>query len=163
MSNRTHIVRTQTAQRWQCSHCSQKPVADSQDKQIALVFNKKSPGVYQYQLRVLQLNANGIHIELPLLEYILKATNVNVVCIQKTKLQLKHKTHKLRNFIAVRCNRPVRSEARGGGIMIYKRIQIPYKISYPQANNSSAMEKQTTEIPTPIVKRSPYLIGVFRQ
>ena len=37
MSNCTQIVRTQTTQRWQCAHCSQKPVADSQDNQMAPV------------------------------------------------------------------------------------------------------------------------------
>ena len=40
-------------------------------------------------------------------------------------------------------------DARGGGHMIYIRKQIPYKISHPQANNSSAMEKLMIEIPTP--------------
>ena len=31
MSNMTQIVRIQRKQRWQCDHCSQKPVADSED------------------------------------------------------------------------------------------------------------------------------------
>ena len=48
MSNHTQIVRTQTTQRWQCTHCSQKLVADRQDNQIAPVLDKKSPGAHQY-------------------------------------------------------------------------------------------------------------------
>ena len=32
--------------------------------------------------------------------------------------------------------------------MIYIQKQIPYKISHPQATNSSVMEKLTTDIPT---------------
>ena len=37
MSNRTQIVRAQTTQRWQCTHCSQKPV---EDNQMAPVLDK---------------------------------------------------------------------------------------------------------------------------
>ena len=33
--------------------------------------------------------------------------------------------------------------------MIHIQKQIPYKISHPQANNSSAMEKLRIDIPTP--------------
>ena len=43
------------------THCSQKPVADSEDNQMTPVLNKKSPGVHQHQLCILQWNANGIH------------------------------------------------------------------------------------------------------
>ena len=87
MSNHTQIVRTQATQRWQSTHCSQKLAADSQDNQMAPVLYKKIPGEYQYQLRILQWDDNGIHRELPLLEDFLEATNVDVVCIQETKLQ----------------------------------------------------------------------------
>ena len=46
--------RTQTTQTWQCSHCSQKPVADSLDNQMTTVLYKKSPGVHQYQHNIFQ-------------------------------------------------------------------------------------------------------------
>ena len=61
---------------------------------MAPVLDKKSRGVHQYQLRILQWNANGIHRELPLLED-LETTNVEVACIQETKLQPKDKTPEL--------------------------------------------------------------------
>ena len=83
MSNRTQIVRTQTTQRWQCTHCSQKLVGDSQDNQMAPVLDKKRPGVHQYQLRILQWNTNSNHLELPLLEHLPEATNGDVVCIYR--------------------------------------------------------------------------------
>ena len=105
MSNRTKIVRTQTTQRWQCTHCSQKPVEDSQDSQMVPVLDKKSPGVHQYQLRILQCNANGIHRELPLLEDLLEASNVD--CIQETKQQPKDKIPEVKNLSAVQSDRPV--------------------------------------------------------
>ena len=111
MSNRTKIVRTQ---RSQCTHCSQKPVADSQDNQMTQLFYKKTPGVHQYLLRILHWNANGIHRELQLLEDFLEATNEDVVCIQKTMLQPKDKTPEPRNFNEVRHVRPVQREARRG-------------------------------------------------
>ena len=101
MSNRTHIVRTQ---KWQRSHCFQKPVADNQ---MAPMLDKISPGVHQYLLRILQWNANCIH---PLLDDRLEATNVDVVCIQETKLRPKDKTPELINFSAVQCDRPVQGK-----------------------------------------------------
>ena len=42
---------------------------------MAPVLDKKSPGVCQYQLRILQWNTNGIHRELELQEDLLEATN----------------------------------------------------------------------------------------
>ena len=81
MSNRTQIVRTQATRRWQCTHCSQKPVAESQDIKMAPVLDNKSPGVHQYQLHILQWNADSIHRELQLLEDPFGATNVDEVYI----------------------------------------------------------------------------------
>ena len=43
----------------------------------------------------------------------------------------------------------MQGKAREGGNIIYIQQQIPYKISHPQATNSSAMEKLSIEIPTP--------------
>ena len=54
---------------------------------MAPVLDKKNPGVHQHQLRIHQWNANGTHTELPLLEDVLEATNVDVICIQETKLR----------------------------------------------------------------------------
>ena len=83
---------------------------------MAPVLCRKCPGVHQCQRRIPQWNANGIHRELPLLKDLFEATNVHVVCIQETKLQPLDKTHDLRNFSAVRRDRPVQVEARGGAI-----------------------------------------------
>ena len=55
------------------------------DNQITTVVDKKSPSVHQYQLCILQWHTNSIHRELPLLEDLLEATNVDVDCIQETK------------------------------------------------------------------------------
>ena len=85
---------------------------------MAPVLDMKSPAVHQYQFHILQCNANGIHRELSLLEDLLEATNVDVACIQDTKLQPKDKTPELTNFSAVRRDRPVQGEARGV-IMVY--------------------------------------------
>ena len=115
MLNRTQIVQTQTTQIWQCTHCSQNPVADCQANQMAPLLDKKSPGVHQYQPRILKWNANCIHRELPLLEVLLEATNVDVICIQETKLQPKEMTLEQR-LNAVRGIRPVQREARGGSL-----------------------------------------------
>ena len=74
---------------------------------MAPMLDKKSPGVHQYQLRILVWNTNGTHRELELLEDLFEATNVDAVCIQETKLQPKDKSPEFRNFIAVRHDRPV--------------------------------------------------------
>ena len=66
-----------------------------------------------------------------------EATNIDVVCIQETKPQPKKKnseTSALSDVI---------DQSNG------KREQIPYTISHPQDNNSSAMENLTVDIPTP--------------
>ena len=78
---------------------------------MAQVLEKKSPGLQQH--RILQLNANSIHGELPLLENLIEAADVDVVCIQEAKLQPKDKPPELRNFSTVRRDRPVHGEARG--------------------------------------------------
>ena len=65
------------------------------------VLDKKSPGVHQCQLRILQWNANGIHGELPLHDDLLEETNVDVVSIHETKLQPRHNTPELRSYSAV--------------------------------------------------------------
>ena len=80
---------------------------------MAPVLDKKSPGVHQYQLHILQWNANSIHREQPHLKDLLEATNVDVVCIQDTKLQPKDKIPELRNISAVLRDRSVQREARG--------------------------------------------------
>ena len=67
----------------------------------------------------------------------------------KSKLQPKNETPELRNSSAVRRGRPVQGGVRGGGLMIYIRKQIPYKICHPKATNSGTMEKLTIENPTP--------------
>ena len=74
---------------------------------------------------------------------------MDVVCTQETKLQPKCKTPELIDFSVVRRDRSMQGEARGEVLMIYIRKRIPYKISHPQATNSSAIEKLTIEIPTP--------------
>ena len=81
---------------------------------MAPVLDKKSHGVHQYQLRIHQWNAKGIHRELPLKEDQFEATNVDVVSIQEMKLQPKDKIPELRNFSAVRHDRPVQGEANRG-------------------------------------------------
>ena len=115
MFNRTVIVRTQTTQIWQCTDCSQNPVADSQDKQMAPLFDEKSLDVHQYQLRIHQGNANGIHVEITFLEVLLDATNMDVVCTQETEQQPKYKSPEFRNIRAVQPDGPVQGVARGGG------------------------------------------------
>ena len=66
---------------------------------MAPVLDKKSLGVHQYQLHIHHWKANSIHRELPLVEDLLEATNVDVVCIQETKLQPKDKTPVLSDVI----------------------------------------------------------------
>ena len=114
MSNRTVIVRTQIAQRLQCTHCSQKPVTDINDNQMAPVLYKKSPVVHQCLILILPRNADGIYRELPLFEDLFEETNVDVVCIQATIRQPNDVTPELRNFSAVRPDRQVQREERCG-------------------------------------------------
>ena len=54
---------------------------------MAPVFDKKSTGIHQYQVRILQSSTNGIHRELQLQEDQLEATNIDVACNHETKLQ----------------------------------------------------------------------------
>ena len=55
------IERTQMIQRWQFTKCSQKPVADGDDKKQQSVLDKKSSCLHIPQLCILQWNANSIH------------------------------------------------------------------------------------------------------
>ena len=84
---------------------------------MAPVLDNESPGVHHYQLRILQWNANSVHRELSFLEELVEATVVDVACIQEATLQSKDKIPVLRNFSAVRRDRPVKRGTRG--LMIY--------------------------------------------
>ena len=85
------------------------------------MLDKKHRGVHQPQHRILQWNANSIHGEVPLLEDPLEANNVDVVCIQETKQQPKDKTPELRNFSAVRSDRPEQGEGRVGPFDLHSK------------------------------------------
>ena len=140
MSNCTQTVRTLTSQRWQCSHCSQKPVADSQDKQMATMLDNKSPNVHKYQHRIFNgmLTASlenyyfwKISLRLQMWTWLASKRRR---CIQRTRL-MNSKTSQLSDvFDQCRLKRE-------WGPMICIRRQIPYKISHLQASNSSVMEK----------------------
>ena len=113
LSIRTQIVRTRLTQRWQCTHCSKKPVADGDDNQNAPLSDQKNPGGHLPKLRIPQWISNGIHRELPLLEDLIEANYVDVVCVKEMRLQPKDETPELRNFSAVRRDRPVQGIATG--------------------------------------------------
>ena len=103
----------------------------------------------QDQLVILRWNANGILREVMALKTVLVSQQVDVACIQVAELLSKDKTREIPQCRSVRRDRPIQWEARGGGLMIYVRVTVPFSAIYPAAGTSSVLEKLPLAIALP--------------
>ena len=136
-------------QGWCCPKCIQQQNATGQPTNQPIRLDPKTTGAKQAQIRILQWNANGIHRELPLLEELLEKNNVDIACIQESRLLPKDRTPELHHFNAIRRDRPVQGEARGGGLLTYVRKTLSYRLLEHAGNEEGALERLTVEIPVP--------------
>ena len=101
------------------------------------------------KLVILQWNANGILREVAALETFLESLQVDISCIQETKLLPNEKTPEFPHCRAVRRDRPIQVYARGGGLIIYVRVTLAFFAIYPTAGTSNVLEKLTVAIQLP--------------
>ncbi|RWS01070.1 Tcoingi protein-like protein, partial [Dinothrombium tinctorium] len=81
-------------------------------------------------LRIIQLNINGLNRKLPELTLLIKAHKPHIITLQETKLSTRTKTPRIPDYAAVRSDRPSNN---GGGLIIYIHRSIPYnQIPTPQ-------------------------------
>lgn len=114
---------------WRCKACLENDQPIDEVSSIKHELDKKSKGITQQQLRILQWNANGIFRELPLLKDRLASLKIDVACIQETKLLPSDRTPELRQYAAIRQDWHIQGEARGGGLLIFVRKTLPYRIA----------------------------------
>ena len=89
----------------------------------------------------LKENANGILREVSALETVLASQQFDVACIQETKLQLMVKTPEIPQYRAVRRDRQIHWDARGGGLLIHALATLAFSAIYPTAGTSNVLEK----------------------
>ena len=114
-----------------------------------LQLNKQCQGPKQDQLFILQWNSNGILREVAALEAVLPSLQVDIECIQETKLLPKDKTAEIPQYRTVRLDRQILREASGGGILIYIRASLAFSAVCPTSRMSSALEKLAVAIQLP--------------
>ena len=100
-----------------------------------------------HRIRILQWNANGILRELHLLENLLQEKDVDVACIQETKLIPPDEMPELQHYTALRKDRENPGEARGGGLLMLIKRSIPYNPIGSEPNLPEGLESQRVEIP----------------
>ena len=96
-------------------------------------LDKDYQGPRQYQLVILQLNANSILYKVAMFETILASLQVDVACIHETKLLPKDKTHEITQYRAVGRGRQIQWESRAGGLIIYVRATLAFSAIHPVA------------------------------
>ena len=120
------------AMAWKCPDCvpkaKPKPKPSSASTQPA---EPKAAFVLRGVLRILQWNADGIQTKMPELESRVKEYEFDVIMIQESKLQAKHKTPQLRGYTTIRRDRGCRPgcpEGKGGGLLTFVKEDIPYTV-----------------------------------
>ena len=99
---------------------------------------------HSQELTVLQININGIQSKTQELIQTVKDNDIDVITIQETKLQTKHKTPKITGFSAIRKDRKT---GNGGGLLMYIKENITFsETSIDQKINQSHIELQTCKL-----------------
>ena len=74
---------------------------------------------------------------------------MDVACIQETKLLPMDKTPLITQYMAVRSDRQMHWEARGGGLIIYVRAALAFSAIYSAVVTSIVLMKLAVVIPLP--------------
>ena len=99
-------------------------------------------------LKILQLNINGIRNKITELKLLLTEENIDVAVIQETRLHPSIKTPEIKDYASARQDRQTQTSTKsklvGGGLIIYVKNDIPFKniASYLLPN----IETQTIKI-----------------
>ena len=98
------------------------------------------------EIKILQLNANGIRSTVEELKHLLLTTQPDVVAVQESKLNPASRTPKIPNYTAIRTDR---KHKQGGGLITYIKSDTTFThIKTPQTINTDNTETQLLKIHT---------------
>ena len=98
------------------------------------------------EIKILQLNANGIRSTVEELKHLLLTTQPDVVAVQESKLNPASRTPKISNYTAIRTDR---KHKQGGGLITYIKSDTTFThIKTPQTINTDNTETKLLKIHT---------------
>ena len=140
------------ADAWKCPHCIPKKPKVVDTAPHLRSAEPKAAFIQRGALRILQWNADGVGTKMPELESRVREFEVDIVLIQESKLQAKHRTPQLQGYSVVRRDRGSRGgyqEARGGGLLTYVKEDIPYTVvELAEASDESLLERLSVQLRT---------------
>ena len=145
--------------KWKCNTHTQNPTPQPQPPQTHTSHKKtqqrqtinptasttKTSNKQRFaQLRIMQININGINNKLAELTDLIHNTNTDIVTIQETKLTTNSKTPQITGYTAIRTDR---QQNKGGGLLTYIKHDITFtSIPIPQNIDTTHTEIQLTKI-----------------
>ena len=106
--------------------------------------NKRPPK--HKEIKILQLNANGIRSTVEELKHLLLTSQPDVVTVQESKLDQTSRTPKIPNYTAIRTDR---QHKQGGGLITYIKSDTTFThLKTPQTINTDNTEIQLLKIHT---------------
>ena len=106
--------------------------------------NQHSPGPSNKTLHILQFNINGLHKNVAELTQTARQHNIDIIMIQETKLNTRHKTPHIPNYTPIRTDR---AHKQGGGLITYIHNTVTFtNITIPAHINIQKTELQVTKV-----------------
>ena len=107
---------------------------------------QKTSKTIHKEIKIIQLNANGIRITVEELKHLMRTTQPDVVAIQESKLTPASRTPKIPQYSAIRT---YRKHKQGGGLITYIKSDTTFThIKTPQTINTDNTEIQLLKIHT---------------
>ena len=129
--------------------CRDAEVAQQVPRQVTQLPEIKMHMNIRPVTRFLQWNADGVLNSWYELELFLEEEDIDVCCVQETKLRPTDRVPRMKNYVVVRKDRMVEGGARGGGLLILIRTTITYrKCSSEMLVKNPGMECLSVQLPT---------------
>lgn len=119
---------------WLCVNCDEEEDHARQNVEIKeeIKGNKK---------KIMQWNCDGIMTKITELRKMLQTNNIDICCIQETKLNNSQPTPKIVGYETVRCDRnDTNTGAIGGGMMCIIKKNIKYQVIQQTTNNNTELQ-----------------------
>ena len=141
--------RVRAVEGWRCGVCRDAEVAQQVPQQGTQLPEIKMDTNIRPVTRFLQWNADGVLNSWYELELFLEEEEIDVCCVQETKLRPTDRVRRMKNYVVVRKDRMVEGGARGGGLLILIRSTITYrKCSSEMLVKNPGMECLSVQLPT---------------
>ena len=139
-------------QSWVCTSCKEALAMEAErppDPAQRIMFpSEQSIGQTATEVHIMQWNANGILREVEELEQYITTRDIDVCCVQESKLLPKDTLPSMSNYNVVRKDRIITESGRGGGLLTFIKKGIPYSVTDMATDEQNpALEKITVDIP----------------